>query len=167
MDEKRVVDEKLESPQTSGEVEEGETVNKVCTCSCGIDGHELKKQLTKLRRQNFITHCLLSLGILITVGWQISIVSLLYRVKDGVSHPFKSLGGIIGGLLFKGPANNIKIKDGERHSPIILEHPIIQPSTLPGLKIPHMELPAEILAEIKSYSVTHARKRNLVSDREN
>lgn len=68
-------DEKLEQPQTSFDAKEGETLNKMGAGSCGIDGEEIVRELNKVKRQNFITHCLLSVGILVTVGWQLSIVS--------------------------------------------------------------------------------------------
>nr|GMD77538.1 uncharacterized protein LOC109175639 [Ipomoea batatas] len=71
--------------------------------------HELKeeeeerviKELKKIQRQNFLTHCLVSAMIVLTVTWQLSEVSLILKLKDGLNHPFRSLRGFIAGI-FKG-----------------------------------------------------------------
>ncbi|KAD4983260.1 hypothetical protein R6Q59_002928 [Mikania micrantha] len=49
------------------------------------------KELKKVRRQNVITHCLLSVMIILTLGWQISAVSVILKLKDGVTHPFRTM----------------------------------------------------------------------------
>lgn len=56
---------------------------------------EIMKELRTLRRQNFVTHCLLSVMIALTVAWQVSEVSLILKVKDGLTHPFKSFGSML------------------------------------------------------------------------
>ncbi|KAJ7945567.1 Ciliary neurotrophic factor [Quillaja saponaria] len=60
---------------------------------------EIVKELKKVRRQNFVTHCLLSVMIVLTVAWQLSEVSLLLKVKDGLNHPFRSFGSMLSGFL--------------------------------------------------------------------
>ncbi|CAL1413560.1 unnamed protein product [Linum trigynum] len=52
---------------------------------------ELVKEIKKVKRQNFITHCLLSALIVVTVAWQVSEVSIALAVKDKLSHPVRSL----------------------------------------------------------------------------
>ncbi|XP_019180491.1 PREDICTED: uncharacterized protein LOC109175639 [Ipomoea nil] len=82
-------------------------------------GHELKeeeeeeedrviKELKKIQRQNFLTHCLVSAMIVLTVTWQLSEMSLILKLKDGLNHPFRSLRGFVAGI-FKGP-----VKDDEK-----------------------------------------------------
>uniref|UniRef100_A0A6N2M4Z1 CG-1 domain-containing protein n=1 Tax=Salix viminalis TaxID=40686 RepID=A0A6N2M4Z1_SALVM len=60
---------------------------------------EIVKELRALRRQNFVTHCLLSVMIAVTVAWQVSEVSLILKVKDGLTHPFKSFGSMLTGMV--------------------------------------------------------------------
>uniref|UniRef100_B9GML9 Uncharacterized protein n=1 Tax=Populus trichocarpa TaxID=3694 RepID=B9GML9_POPTR len=67
---------------------------------------EIVKELRKVRRQNFVTHCLLSAMIVLTVAWQVSEVSLILKVKDGMRHPFKSFGSMLTGMLKDPRAND-------------------------------------------------------------
>ena len=60
---------------------------------------EIVKELRAVRRQNFVTHCLLSVMIALTVAWQVSEVSLILKVKDGLTHPFKSFGSMLTGRV--------------------------------------------------------------------
>ncbi|CAL1355036.1 unnamed protein product [Linum trigynum] len=69
---------------------------------------ELVKEIRKVKRQNFITHCLLSALIVVTVGWQVSEVSIALAVKDKLSHPVRSLLS----TFFPGRVRNEQ--DGER-----------------------------------------------------
>ncbi|CAI0561018.1 unnamed protein product [Linum tenue] len=69
---------------------------------------ELVKEIRKVKRQNFITHCLLSALIVVTVGWQVSEVSIALAVKDKLSHPVRSLLS----SFFPGRVRNEQ--DGER-----------------------------------------------------
>ncbi|KAJ4835923.1 hypothetical protein Tsubulata_026524 [Turnera subulata] len=64
-----------------------------------IGAEEIVKELKKVKKQNLVTHCLLSVMILLTVTWQLSEVSLLLKVKDGLSHPFRSFGGLLAGMV--------------------------------------------------------------------
>ncbi|XP_054807416.1 uncharacterized protein LOC129309747 [Prosopis cineraria] len=96
------------------------------TCS-GND--EIVKELKKLKRQNFITHCLLSVMIVLTVTWQISEVSLVLKVKDGLNHPFRAFGSLFTGMFRAPDMNGQGADDKEDQS----ESPV-----LPSLKIPDM-----------------------------
>ncbi|KAK2969322.1 hypothetical protein RJ640_030863 [Escallonia rubra] len=117
-----------------------ETMNEAEGASSGSrKEEEIVKELRNVKRQNLITHCLLSVMIVLTVAWQLSEVSLILKVKDGMSHPFRSFGNMVTGML-KGPnANN---QEGEKQSST--PSMPIESSAPPGLKIPElprMELP--------------------------
>nr|GEW89808.1 transposase (putative), gypsy type [Tanacetum cinerariifolium] len=60
---------------------------------------KIVKELKKLNRQSFITNCLLSAIIVLTVTWQISKVSIILKVKDGVTHPFRSVGSLFTSMI--------------------------------------------------------------------
>ncbi|KAL5760213.1 hypothetical protein ACOSP7_018714 [Xanthoceras sorbifolium] len=92
----------------------------------GTEG--IVNELRKVRRQNLITHCLLSVMIVLTVAWQLSEVKLILKVKDGLNHPLRSVGSMLTGML-KGPQNNGK--DAEKqHGMEELKMP----------ELPHMDL---------------------------
>lgn len=76
--------------ETAGEVDGGQTEIRI---------QEITSELRKVKRQNLITHCLLSAMIILTVAWQFSEVRLLLKLKDGLNHPFRSVGGMVSGLL--------------------------------------------------------------------
>ncbi|XP_043724988.1 uncharacterized protein LOC122671684 [Telopea speciosissima] len=57
------------------------------------------KELRKVKRQNSITHWLLSIMIFVTVAWQLSEVSLIMNVKNKMRHPFGTVGNAIKGML--------------------------------------------------------------------
>ncbi|XP_052186758.1 uncharacterized protein LOC127797692 [Diospyros lotus] len=92
----------------------GGTESKAANDESG-GNEEIAKELGKIKRQNFVTHCLLSAMIALTVVWQLSEVSLVLRLKDGLNHPFKSLGGMLAGLL-KRPIKNARNGDKETES---------------------------------------------------
>ncbi|KAL6969248.1 hypothetical protein U1Q18_028972 [Sarracenia purpurea var. burkii] len=94
---------------------------------------ELIRELTKVKRQNFITHCLLSVMIVLTAAWQLSEFSLVLKVKNRLNNPFKSFGSILTGLI-KGRIVNAQ--NGEKHS--VTEQQQIEGSALPYLKIPEL-----------------------------
>lgn len=99
----------------------------------GDDENEIVKELKKVKRQNFVTHCLLSVMIVLTLAWQLSEVSILMKVKNGLNHPFRSFGSMIGGM-FKVPDKNGQADNKEHQS---------EPSALPSLnipEIPHMDI---------------------------
>ncbi|KAI4383619.1 hypothetical protein MLD38_009431 [Melastoma candidum] len=60
---------------------------------------EIVKELRRIKRQNTVTHWLLSIMIVLTVGWQLSEVSLILKVKEGLSNPFRTVGNLATGLL--------------------------------------------------------------------
>ncbi|XP_038874574.1 uncharacterized protein LOC120067172 [Benincasa hispida] len=93
---------------------------------------DIVKELKKLKRQNLLTHCLLSVMILVTVVWQLSEVSIILNVKDKISHPFKSLGNLISGVL-KRPKT---IVDNTEKNSSKQDHD--EASVLPPLKIPEL-----------------------------
>ncbi|MBA0707202.1 hypothetical protein Golax_019273 [Gossypium laxum] len=71
----------------------------------GILVEELVKELKAIKKQNTITHCLLSAMIVVTLFWQVFEASLLLQLKNGFTHPFKSVGSWLDTLL-KGPAKS-------------------------------------------------------------
>ncbi|KAJ4961851.1 hypothetical protein NE237_021761 [Protea cynaroides] len=60
---------------------------------------EILRELRKVKRQNRITHWLLSTMIFLTVAWQLSEVSLIITMKNKFSHPFKTVGNAVKGML--------------------------------------------------------------------
>ncbi|KAJ8759087.1 hypothetical protein K2173_003325 [Erythroxylum novogranatense] len=102
-------------------------------------GEEIVKELRKLKRQNTVTHCLLSVMIVLTVVWQVSEVSLILKVKDGLSHPFKSFGSLLSGLV-KNPVTSIQEAE-KQNSSSTQQSP--EAAYLPALnmpEIPHVDL---------------------------
>ncbi|GKF15554.1 hypothetical protein Tco_0057016, partial [Tanacetum coccineum] len=104
---------------------------------------KIVKELKELKRQNFITQCLLSAMIVLTVTWQISEVSIILKLKDGVTHPFRSIGGMLMSMIR--PSKTIG-NDEDRDSSITsnLASNLIESSPVHDLKIPELpriELP--------------------------
>ncbi|CAK7336149.1 unnamed protein product [Dovyalis caffra] len=94
---------------------------------------EIVKELGKVKRQNFVTHCLLSAMIVLTVAWQVSEVSLILQVKERLSHPFKSFGSMLTGIFKRPKAND---QDSEKQQSEVV--PINAPLKMPEL--PHIDL---------------------------
>ncbi|XP_031272805.1 uncharacterized protein LOC116131283 [Pistacia vera] len=104
-----------EALKQSGGVTEPEAVTSPAAVgeshSKGVDGSqldnggakndldEIANELRKLKRQNLITHCLLSAMIVLTVVWQLSEVKLIWHLKEGLSHPVRSAGSMLMGFL--------------------------------------------------------------------
>ncbi|XP_062110788.1 uncharacterized protein LOC133822463 [Humulus lupulus] len=107
-----------------------------------MDKEEIVKELKKVKKQNRVTHWLLSTMIVLTIAWQISELSILLKIKEGFNHPFKSLGGMLTWVL-KGPGGTIgnnNGKDEENHNnQTEFEAPSLPPLKIPEL--PHVELP--------------------------
>ncbi|KAL9246583.1 hypothetical protein vseg_020100 [Gypsophila vaccaria] len=70
------------------------------------DSDEIVKELKKLEKQNRVTHWLLSALIVVTVAWQLSEVSLLFKLREGVTHPFKSFSNMFKGIIKPRRRNN-------------------------------------------------------------
>lgn len=102
------------------------------------------KELKKIQRQNFVTHCLVSAMIVLTLTWQLSEVSLILKLKDGLNNPFRSLGGFIAGM-FKCPNKPILVNVTEDENPATgKQEQGVDASPLP-IKIPdlpHPDLPS-------------------------
>ncbi|MBA0856520.1 hypothetical protein Goshw_029773 [Gossypium schwendimanii] len=87
---------------------------------------ELVKELKAIKKQNTITHGLLSVMIVVTLFWQVSEASLLLQVKNGLTHPFKSVGSWLVTLL-KGRA-----KPTQQH----YNHLVVASASPPSLQLP-------------------------------
>jgi hypothetical protein len=55
----------------------------------------IAKDLSRIKRQNTITHVLLGTVIVMTAVWQVNEASFLLWVQRKLSDPFKSLGDVI------------------------------------------------------------------------
>ena len=100
---------------------------------------KIVKELKKLNRQNFITNCLLSAILVLTVTWQISQVSIILSLKNGVTQPFRSAGS-----LFKSIIKRHKPNGNNEDTDLLTTDNLIESSPVHNLKIPefqHIELP--------------------------
>ncbi|GJR02348.1 hypothetical protein Tco_0525332 [Tanacetum coccineum] len=100
------------------------------------------KELKELKRQNFITQCLLSTMIVLTVTWQISEVSIILKLKDGVTHPFRSIGDMFMRMIRPKTIGNDEDTDSSVTSNLASN--LIESSPVHDLKIPELpciELP--------------------------
>lgn len=132
---------KVNNPEAEAEAgEKSETANegRRRESSSEMGKEEIIKELNEVKRQNFITHCLLSALIVLTAAWQLSEVSLILKVKEGLTNPLKSLGGLITGLL-TGNSRPTR-QEVDKLACSVKPKPLLAASSLPGLKIP--ELPA-------------------------
>lgn len=134
----------LPSPEIGKVETKSESVKSADEESSVSSGENIVRELRKVKKQNLITHCLLTAVIVLTVVWQFSEVTLILKVKDKVSHPFRSISNVIEGMLKK-PINNGQ--DGEERPSEIPK--LVESSTLPGLKIPN--LPQVELPDFSSY----------------
>ncbi|CAH8299348.1 unnamed protein product [Eruca vesicaria subsp. sativa] len=114
----------LESPnpfqkvvETTKEEEEEPSIDSSSSSKGkGVDQRELEesvkeiaKDIKEVKRQNKVTHMLLSALIILTLTWQLSEYSMIYMMKERLSHPIKSIGGMFSGM-FKGKLGPIKNK---------------------------------------------------------
>jgi hypothetical protein len=95
----------------------------------GSEKDEIIKELKKVKKQNFVTHCLLSAMIVLTVAWQLSEVSLVMRVKDGINHPFRSVGSMFKEIVKDVSSSHGQDADDKENN---------ESTSLPSLKIPDM-----------------------------
>lgn len=98
------------------------------TKEVGMD--EIVKELKSVKRQNLITHCLLSVMIIVTAVWQFSEASLLLNMKEKVTHPIRAVGDVF--------ASSFKWKERKGKKPVI-EAPSLPPISVPELL--HLDLP--------------------------
>ncbi|CAH9080324.1 unnamed protein product [Cuscuta europaea] len=109
------------------------------------DEEKVIKEMKKIQKQNKVTHCLVSALIVLTLTWQLSEVSLILKLKDGLNHPLRSLGGFVAGMFRrrKLPISQAEEDDdGQR----LLGNQNKQGSgaaaPFPTIKIPHLSLPS-------------------------
>ncbi|KAF9607518.1 hypothetical protein IFM89_036880 [Coptis chinensis] len=103
-----------------------------------IQTEAILSELRKVKRQNSITHWLLSVLIILTAAWQYSEVSLIMKVKNKLTQPFRSVGNLITNAQdalkhFDGHEPEVASKQAQSASP-----------SVPALKIPdllNMDLP--------------------------
>lgn len=96
---------------------------------------EIMKELNNIKRQNLITHALVSAMILVTLTWQLSQVSLVLKIKRVLSSPLESLVKRFFDGQPKANVNNVRqlmkqassIKDK-----VSFESPELPPLELPG-----------------------------------
>lgn len=61
--------------------------------------NEMAKDLRRVKRQNLITHCLLSVIVVGIAVWQFNEVSFLLAVKEKFSNPLRAVGDAIKGSI--------------------------------------------------------------------
>ncbi|XP_060214203.1 uncharacterized protein LOC132641293 [Lycium barbarum] len=138
----------LDQMNQSANLQETPSIKKVEEAEDDVEVREKEekvvKELRKIQKQNFITHCLLSAMIVLTVTWQLSEVSLILKMKDGLKHPLRSMGIMLTGWI-KGPKPVLNGHEGDlNHSTKQLKHKV-EAMHLPKIKVPdfpHMELPS-------------------------
>ncbi|KAL6545402.1 hypothetical protein OROGR_009276 [Orobanche gracilis] len=130
------------------EEEEGEedtTTQRIENCS----NEEIMKELKTVKRQNRITHWLVSGMMVLTLAWQLSEVSLILKIKDGFSNPLKSVFGIVRGFFNNRNSPRCQrrrlVDNGNVSTKQVVsekETRVIGPAaSLPGLKIPDLPHP--------------------------
>ncbi|VFQ60943.1 unnamed protein product [Cuscuta campestris] len=126
-----------ESSCETGEDEEGEEEEKE---------DRVMKELRKLQRQNMVTQCLVSALMVLTLTWQVSEVSLILKLKDGLNHPLRSFGGFVSWMLrrrLKAPhqGEDEEEKEEERKQKRQGDE-ASRASPFPAIKIPKLSLPS-------------------------
>ncbi|XP_047159405.1 uncharacterized protein LOC124829870 [Vigna umbellata] len=119
----------LKGEEINEEFEDSRSSEPVASVTEATENDEIMKELKKVKRQNFVTHCLLSVMIVLTVVWQVSEVSLILQLKDGLSHPFRSFGNMLKGMV-KVP--RVKGQDADD------DEQLLESSSLPSMIIPDM-----------------------------
>ncbi|KAF8399979.1 hypothetical protein HHK36_015852 [Tetracentron sinense] len=116
-----------------------ETVHEPGSSSTETGTEEIVRELRKVKRQNSITHWLLSVMIILTAVWQLSEVSLILAVKNRVTDPFRSFGSMVKGMLkVCGVNERVEAKMKPSSS---TKKPQIEAPSLPAFKIPELDLP--------------------------
>lgn len=86
-----------ESKPESASVRNVRNVRKSRTEEAALN--EMAKDLRRVKRQNFITHCLLSVIVVGIAVWQFNEVSFLLAVKEKFSNPLRAVGDAIKGSI--------------------------------------------------------------------
>lgn len=102
---------------------------------------EIIEELRRLKRQNSITHWLLSTTIVLILAWQLSEVSLILKAKEVLNHPFRTLGGMLAGMLKRPGTNGAQDADGGSSSKRQPDGNHIQTPSLKMPELPHVDLP--------------------------
>ncbi|XP_073157560.1 uncharacterized protein [Henckelia pumila] len=125
--------ERLSPEVDRTEEEPKEQLNSLQEEDAEVDrSEEIIKEMRNVKRQNLITHCLLSTMILLTAAWQISEVSLLLKLRSGLKNPFSFFGGILKNIILKGARS----EDDDQQSSA-KQKPVSNP---PLIKLPDLHL---------------------------
>ncbi|KAG9139590.1 hypothetical protein Leryth_016351 [Lithospermum erythrorhizon] len=101
--------EQLDEPANSGKLhplkssQQNKTANEVASSDdeIMIDNKEILKELREIKKQNKRTQWLLSTMIVLTLTWQLSEVSLLFKLREGITNPFKTIGNVFTEIISK------------------------------------------------------------------
>ncbi|XP_073132676.1 uncharacterized protein [Henckelia pumila] len=131
--------ESWEQDEESAEVEETTSpsashIENTDRCS---KKDEIMKELKNIKRQNLITHGLVSAMIVVTLTWQLSEVSLILKIKHVLSSPLESLGGIVQRVLNGQP--KVNVEEVMKQASSIKDK--VSSFDSPVLKVPLLELP--------------------------
>ncbi|KAK3223674.1 hypothetical protein Dsin_010699 [Dipteronia sinensis] len=140
-EEEEVGEQSNECETTQAEETEGEDADQINGgggVGAEIGAEEIVKEIKKVKKQNLITHCLLSVMIVLTFAWQFSEVALIFKVKDGLSHPFRSVGSILTGIL-KPPQLKPLQNIGDNSEKEQQQHHHIEALILPELPHVHVD----------------------------
>ncbi|XP_048430691.1 uncharacterized protein LOC103961444 isoform X2 [Pyrus x bretschneideri] len=87
-----------ETSSKDGELKpENESCGKADGGGAEIDTEKIVREVNKVKKQNSITHWLLSIMIVLTVAWQASEATFLWKLNEGFRHPFRCIGGMLTG----------------------------------------------------------------------
>lgn len=122
------------SPEESKTIDTRETPEiegKVDNKAALKDEEVIIKELKDVKRQNFITHCLVSAMIVLTLVWQVSEISVALKIRGVLCNPVKSLGGWLTGR------REMNIQDAIKQ--VSMNHKqVIENTSIPGL-LPGLE----------------------------
>lgn len=102
--------------------------------AAGVTAEEVVEELRKVRRQNTITHVLLSVLIVVTAVWQFSEFSFILEIKNKVQHPFRTVGG----MIFRALGGNPDRSSQDKSSTPVIPHMDGHPHPLPLFKMPEL-----------------------------
>ncbi|KAL9671111.1 hypothetical protein QQ045_008677 [Rhodiola kirilowii] len=99
--------------------------------------NKMIKEINNLKQQNFITHCLLGTMIVLTLGWQLSEVSLILTLKNGLTNPFRSIGNVLSKMVKRRSLNN-SLQATEEESSLSVSLISTEPPHMLGMKMPEL-----------------------------